>query len=124
MVVVLFSTEGRDDVDVEDYSRTSARMHELVAQVPGFISYNSYADEDGNGVVIARFESHEAVAAWRKNLEHVEAQRKGRENYYSAYWVQVCDTVREYRFTPEERYARDLKDMFSAQSTVRPAAAR
>ena len=120
MVVVLFSTEGRDDVDAEDYSRTSARMHELVAGVPGFISYNSYSDVDGNGVAIARFESHEAVAVWRKNLEDMEAQRKGRESYYSSYWVQVCDTVREYRFTPHERYTRDLRDMFSAQSTVRP----
>jgi hypothetical protein len=29
MVVVLFSTRGRDYVDVDDHSRTSARMREL-----------------------------------------------------------------------------------------------
>lgn len=124
MVVVLFSTRGRDDVDVDDHSRTSARMRELVAKVPGFISYNTYEDQTGEGVAIARFESHTALDAWRKNLEHVEAQRKGREEYYDEYWVQVCDSVRDYRFSPSERYTTDLKGMFAARSTIRPTLAR
>jgi heme-degrading monooxygenase HmoA len=123
MVVVLFSTRGRDGVDVDDHSRTSGRMRELVAQVPGFISYNTYEDQSGEGVAIARFESHAALDAWRKNLEHVEAQRKGREEYYDEYWVQVCDSVRDYRFSPRERYTTDLKSMFAARSTIRPTLA-
>jgi hypothetical protein len=41
MVVVLFSITGRDDIDVEEHSRTSARMRALVAEIPGFISYNT-----------------------------------------------------------------------------------
>jgi hypothetical protein len=73
---------------------------------------------------LTRFESHDALDAWRKNLEHIEAQRKGREEYYDEYWVQVCDSVREYRYTPQERYTSDLKSMFTARSTVSPAHAR
>ena len=38
MIVVLFSTTARGDLDLEDYRRASARMRELVATVPGFIS--------------------------------------------------------------------------------------
>ena len=121
MVVVLFSIAGRDDMDVEDHSRTSARMRALVAEIPGFISYNTYEDQKGDGIAVARFESHDALDAWRTNLEHIEAQRKGREEYYDEYWVQVCDSVREYRYTPQERYTSDLKSMFTARSTISPA---
>ena len=99
-------------------------MRELVAEIPGFISYNTYEDQSGEGVAIARFESHAALDAWRKNLEHIEAQRKGREEYYDEYWVQVCDSVRDYRFSPSERYTTDLKAMFAAMSTIRPTPAR
>lgn len=49
MIIVLFSTVARQDVDVEDYQRTSARMRELVSIIPGFISYNAYAGETGEG---------------------------------------------------------------------------
>jgi heme-degrading monooxygenase HmoA len=73
MVVVLFSTRGREDVDIADHSRTSARMREPVAEIPGFISYNTYEDQNGEGVAVARLESHAARDAWRKNLEHIEA---------------------------------------------------
>ncbi|HET9780962.1 MAG TPA: antibiotic biosynthesis monooxygenase [Candidatus Dormibacteraeota bacterium] len=119
MVVVLFSINGRDDLDAEDYSRTSARMREIVAGIPGFISYNSYEGEDGDGIVVARFQSHEALKTWRTNAEHLIAQQKGRDSFYSEYWVQVCETVREYRYTPSERYTHDLAHMFRSNSAIR-----
>ena len=40
VIVVLFSGIDRPDVDVEEQGRTSARMQEIVASIPGFISYN------------------------------------------------------------------------------------
>lgn len=98
MMVVLFGTELRPDIDRAEYAARNERMDELVRQIPGFLSVKSYTAEDGDRVVIARFASAEALEAWRSQPEHVEAQRKGRENYYDSYWVQVCETVREYDF--------------------------
>jgi len=105
MVIVLFGTEMREDADLEDYEARSARMDDLVRQMPGFISVKSYTAADGDEVVIARFASEEALDAWRFHPEHVATQRKGREEYYESYWVQVCTTIREYAFhrPPEQR---------------------
>jgi hypothetical protein len=58
LIVVLFSTVPRDDLDVADYQRASAGMRELVATVPGFISCNTYQAEDGETIAIARFAWH------------------------------------------------------------------
>lgn len=118
--MVLFSTTPRGDVDLDDYRHASARMQELVATIPGFISYNSYRADDGETVAIARFESEAALDAWRFHPEHQQAQDKGRHAYYQDYWVQVCATTREYRFLGEG-YERDLRALFAAGSAISAA---
>jgi heme-degrading monooxygenase HmoA len=99
MVVVLFGTKMREDADLDEYTSRSRRMNELVREVQGFLGVKSYVAEDGDEVTIARFESEEALKAWRLQPEHVETQQRAREAYYESYWVQVCHTVRDYQFT-------------------------
>ena len=98
MVIVLFGTELRADADLAEYQARSRQMNELVRQIPGFISVKGYTAGDGDEVVIARFESEEALDAWRFQPEHVETQRRGREAFSESYWVQVCTTIRDYAF--------------------------
>jgi heme-degrading monooxygenase HmoA len=98
MVVVLFGTKLRHDVDRAEYGERSRRMGELVEQIPGFISIKRFVAEDGDVVNIARFESQEALDDWRFQPEHVETQHRAREAYYERYWVQVCETIRDYEF--------------------------
>jgi len=99
MVVVLFGTKMRRDADLDEYSHRSKRMNELVKEIPGFISIKGYVGEDGDEVSIARFESEEALDAWRFQPEHVKTQRRAREAFYETYWVQVCRTIRDYKFS-------------------------
>ncbi len=96
MVVVVFGTKMRDDADLEEYARHSRRMNELVKQIPGFISIKGFVGENGEEISIARFESDEAVKAWRSQPEHLLTQRRAREAFYESYWVQVCNTIRDY----------------------------
>jgi len=105
MVIALFGIKMRDDADLEEYAARSARMDDLVRQMPGFISVKSYTAADGDEVVITRFASEEALDAWRLHPDHVATQRKGREEYHESYWVQVCTTIRDYAFhrRPERR---------------------
>ena len=98
MIIVLIRTVFRKDVDSQEYAAVSARMNELVKEMPGFISIKGYTAEDGDEVSIARFESEEALAAWRNHPEHLEAQRAGRERFFSSYDVQVCTVARAYDF--------------------------
>ena len=78
MIVVLFSTTPREGIDVEAYRRTSAMMRELVAAMPGFISYTTFTADSGEGTTVVRFESNEALEAWRTHPEHQQAQAMGR----------------------------------------------
>jgi len=52
VIVVLFSTTHREDFAEAEYRETSARMHEIVEAMPGFISYKEYEAEDGESVAV------------------------------------------------------------------------
>jgi heme-degrading monooxygenase HmoA len=49
-------------------------------------------------LLVARFESHEALAAWRNHPEHQAAQQRGRERFFAHYKIEVCESVRAYEF--------------------------
>jgi heme-degrading monooxygenase HmoA len=38
------------------------------------------------------------LRAWRRNPEHVAAQKLAREKYYIEYYIQVCTLDRESQF--------------------------
>ena len=97
MVVIVFRTRIRKDVE-QELEALGARMYQLASEMPGFISYKDFVAPDGECVSIVEFESMESLAAWRDHPEHKEAQRQGRERYFSEYHIQVCAAVRDYRF--------------------------
>jgi len=98
MMIVLIRTEVRRDVDAPAYEQLNARMEALVKGIPGFVSAKGYRSDDGDEISIIRFESAEALQRWREHPEHREAQRRGKEEFYAAYDVEVCEVARAYDF--------------------------
>jgi heme-degrading monooxygenase HmoA len=99
MVVVIFRSRLRDDAG-PDYAATAARMVELARGMPGFVSFQHYAADDGERVSLIEFASDDAVRAWREHPEHLEAQRRGRSDWYASYRLTTCTPLRDVAFPP------------------------
>ena len=97
LVIVVFKITHRPDLPPGDYEATGNRMVELVSSMPGFLGMD-YAATDGGELLVARFESHEALAAWRNEPEHRAAQERGRREFFAHYRIEVCEPVRSYEF--------------------------
>ena len=97
MVAVVFRSRLKSGIGTE-VEETDARMAAIAATMPGYVSYSQYTSADGEGVAVVEFESHETAQAWRAHPEHREAQRLGRERWFTEYRITVCDTVRDYSF--------------------------
>ena len=97
MVVVVFSIKLRPDLPETEYEETGARMGELASSMPGFLGMD-YAAVEGGELLVVRFDSHDALQAWHDHPEHVAAQKRGRECFFSDYRIEVCDEVRSYEF--------------------------
>ncbi len=89
---VIFTSE-RTDGD-HGYADMAARMLELAAAQPGFLGVESARSE--LGITVSYWESREAIAAWKRNTEHLVAQQRGQDDWYSAYTVRICRVEREY----------------------------
>src|SRR5947199_9256753 len=103
-VVVIFKTHLRNGADSEAYRKTSRRMHELVEQIPGFISIKAYTCEDGEEIDLVRSANEDSLKVWKEQPEHLEAQRRGGEEFYDRYSVQSCKVVRDYEFIIDDLY--------------------
>lgn len=97
MTVVIFRNRLRPEAQ-EAYGELAPQVAALAQQQPGFIAMKTFTAADGERVTIAQFESDDAVAAWRAHAEHREAQKRGRDEFYSEYHLQVCEVVRERTF--------------------------
>ena len=79
------------------YEEMAIAMEALARKQKGFLDFETA--RDGLGIAISYWESLEAIANWKANLEHQMAQTKGRESWYSWYKVRICRVEREYEFT-------------------------
>jgi len=107
MVLVTFKVTVRDDVDQDAFHQTAGRMMELVAKMPGFkgIEWFGAIDDPHTQLALAEFESHEAVKAWKQNTEHLAAQKRGREEFFARYRIQIADIAREYGYDATTKVA-------------------
>jgi heme-degrading monooxygenase HmoA len=89
-------TSVRTDVD-NGYSKTATRMIELAQSVDGFLGTESAREKVGTTVPYWR--DLNVIATWRRHPEHVEAQKRGRKEWYESYTTRVCLVERENNFT-------------------------
>lgn len=91
---VIFSAT-RTDGD-HGYGETAKVMEELAATMPGYIGLEAARGADGFGITVSYWESEEAIANWKRQADHLIAQRRGREEWYKDYTVRVAKVTRGY----------------------------
>jgi heme-degrading monooxygenase HmoA len=98
MFLVVFRNRKRADLDAAAYSADADEMLALAQQQPGFVSFKSYAAEDGEVVALSEWVDEASARAWGQVEEHRGIQKKGRAEYYADYTLFACDDPRIHRF--------------------------
>ncbi|MBP9794380.1 MAG: antibiotic biosynthesis monooxygenase [Flavobacterium sp.] len=78
------------------YAEMAIKMVELAKAQPGYIGMESARSEIG--ITVSYWESLEAIKNWKANMEHLEAQEKGKTIWYKNYKVRIAKVEREYEF--------------------------
>lgn len=92
---VIFTSTLADD---RGYAEVAERMNELAAQQPGYLGIESARGADGFGISVSYWRDAESMRAWKANVEHLEAQKRGRESFYARYVTRVAKVERDYEF--------------------------
>lgn len=73
-------------------------MSALVHQMDGFVDEKFFTSSDGERVTIVRFVDQASHRAWAEQPDHVNAQRRGRSEFYSWYDISVAEETYGRRF--------------------------
>ena len=88
-------TSTLTDLD-DNYAEMAIKMETLAKQQPGFLGVESARNEIG--ITVSYWESLEAIANWKQNLDHLDAQFLGRQKWYENYVVRIAKVEKEYGF--------------------------
>jgi heme-degrading monooxygenase HmoA len=91
--VAIFTSQRSEDT--EGFEPTAERMVELVRQQPGFLAMDS-AGANGIDIVISYWKDEESIRNWKQQLEHVKAQKLGRQRWMKNYQVRIGRVERAY----------------------------
>jgi len=80
------------------YDVMARRMVELGSRQDGFLGLESVRGADGVGITVSYWRDEAAIRAWKRDTEHQQAQRGGRETWYDAYEVRIARVERAYGF--------------------------
>ncbi|MCG8519689.1 MAG: antibiotic biosynthesis monooxygenase [Pseudomonadales bacterium] len=78
----------------DGYGEMAVRMVELAQQQEGFLGIESAREEVG--ITVSYWRDLESIRRWKAQVEHREAQRLGRSQWYSDYRVRVARVERDY----------------------------
>jgi heme-degrading monooxygenase HmoA len=76
------------------YAAMADAMLDLASRQPGFLGVESARAE--LGITVSYWTDLESIRNWKADLAHREAQRRGREDWYSGYRVRVAKVERDY----------------------------
>ncbi|WP_230934802.1 antibiotic biosynthesis monooxygenase family protein [Psychroserpens luteolus] len=91
--VIFTSTHSEN---TEGYTEMADLMETLAKQQQGFIGIESARNE--LGITVSYWDSLDAIKSWKLQTDHLVAQQKGRQDWYSWYKVRICKVEREYEF--------------------------
>ncbi|WP_295893909.1 antibiotic biosynthesis monooxygenase [uncultured Vibrio sp.] len=86
-------TSTRSDID-NGYGETADRMLHLAQQQPGFLGAESAREQIG--ITVSYWSDLDAIKSWKRNAEHLEAQKLGRKDWYSSFKVRISKVERDY----------------------------
>jgi heme-degrading monooxygenase HmoA len=80
----------------EGYSEMAEKMEALAQKQEGYLGIESARNEIG--ITVSYWKDLESIKNWKQNLDHLEAQKKGKASWYQSYSVRIALVEREYHF--------------------------
>jgi heme-degrading monooxygenase HmoA len=75
------------------YGEMAAKMVELASKQPGFLGVESAREEVG--ITVSYWTDLDAIKNWKKNIEHLKAQKSGREKWYASFKTRIAKVERD-----------------------------
>lgn len=91
--VIFSSINSEND---QGYVEMATRMVELAQQQSGFLGMESVREGEGIGITVSYWSDIESIRQCKANVEHQQAQRLGRKQWYTSFKARIAKVERDY----------------------------
>ncbi|MFA9373252.1 MAG: antibiotic biosynthesis monooxygenase [Poseidonibacter sp.] len=97
MYAVIFEVEIADGKK-EQYLSIAAMLKEQLIKMPGFLSIERFQSlvNEGKLLSLSFWENEESLINWKNNIDHMAAQKNGRESIFKDYRITIANVERDY----------------------------
>lgn len=122
MIAVLFEVEPAAG-QREAYLAEAAVLRPRLEAIDGFLSIERFESLTRPGKILSLsfYRDEAAVAAWRNDERHRQAQRMGRAGLFAGYRLRVAAVLRDYGLAEREEVPAD--SAAAHRSAAKPGAA-
>jgi heme-degrading monooxygenase HmoA len=78
------------------YAEMAEKMVKLAQKQDGFLGIESAREEIG--ISVSYWKDLDAIRKWKQNLEHQQAQEKGKKIWYKSYKTRIAKVECDYKF--------------------------
>ncbi len=91
--VIFTSTKTANN---KGYSEMADKMVELAKLQSGFLGIESA--RENLGITVSYWKDLDSIKSWKMNLDHLFAQKLGKEKWYNSYKTRIAKVERDYDF--------------------------
>lgn len=97
MYAVIFEVEIADGKK-DQYLSIAAMLKEQLIKMPGFLSIERFQSlvNEGKLLSLSFWENEESLINWKNNIDHMAAQKNGRESIFKDYRITIANVERDY----------------------------
>ena len=88
-------TSVRTEVE-QGYAEMASLMVQMAREQEGFLGVESARNEIG--ITVSYWKDLQSIKNWKSNLDHLQAQRLGKQKWYQSYKVRIALVERGYDF--------------------------
>lgn len=88
-------TSVRTDIE-QGYAEMADLMVEIAKEQEGFLGVESARSDVG--ITVSYWRDLASIQNWKNNLDHLQAQKMGKQKWYESYKVRIALVEREYSF--------------------------
>ena len=113
MIAVIFELIPKQS-RTDDYFKIASMLRTRLEAIDGFISVERFQSitDPGKYLSLSFWRDEEAVANWRNQAEHRDAQRQGRAQIFDHYRLRVAHVSRDYGLTERAETPTDSLNLF------------
>jgi heme-degrading monooxygenase HmoA len=84
----------------DGYAEAADRMVELAQTMPGFLGVESAREE--RGISVSFWKDEASIENWKQQAEHLAAQQRGTQQWYSHYELHVARVERYHSHSQDK----------------------